>query len=160
MTTIIIDYGMGNLRSVQKAFERIGEPAIISSHAATIAAATRVVLPGVGAFQDAIAALRQHDLIGVMGKPMEIPLKLARAQQLTGPVEVELIVDPRLTGLVWAEPLLLNEKATGAMLKVHAKADPRLLGIWNLSAKAKAKRNGFPVISETAFEVEWVAAPK
>ncbi|MBC7965748.1 MAG: imidazole glycerol phosphate synthase subunit HisH [Fuerstia sp.] len=66
MTTIIIDYGMGNLRSVQKAFERIGEPAIISSQAAEIAAATRVVLPGVGAFRDAIAALRQHDLIGVI----------------------------------------------------------------------------------------------
>ena len=33
MTTIIIDYGMGNLRSVQKAFERIGEPAVISSQA-------------------------------------------------------------------------------------------------------------------------------
>ena len=106
------------------------------------------------------SASQSHDLIGVMGKPMEIPLKLARAPQLTGPVEVELIVDPRLTGLVWAEPLLLNEKATGAVLKVHAKADPRLLGIWNLLAKAKAKRNGFPVISETAFEVEWVAAPK
>lgn len=65
-STIIIDYGMGNLRSVQKAFERIGEPAVISSHAAEIAAATRVVLPGVGAFRDAIAALRQHDLIGVI----------------------------------------------------------------------------------------------
>ena len=66
MTTIIIDYGMGNLRSVQKAFERIEEPAIISTRAAEIAAATRVVLPGVGAFRDAIAALRQHDLIGVI----------------------------------------------------------------------------------------------
>lgn len=66
MTTIIIDYGMGNLRSVQKAFERIGEPAIISSQAAEIAAATRVILPGVGAFRDAIAALHQHDLIGVI----------------------------------------------------------------------------------------------
>jgi glutamine amidotransferase len=66
MTTIIIDYGMGNLRSVQKAFERVGEPAIISSDAAAIAAASRLVLPGVGAFRDAIAALRQHDLIGVI----------------------------------------------------------------------------------------------
>ena len=65
-STIIIDYGMGNLRSVQKAFERIGEPAIISSQAAEISAATRMVFPGVGAFQDAIAALRQHDLIGVI----------------------------------------------------------------------------------------------
>jgi glutamine amidotransferase len=66
MTTIIIDYGMGNLRSVQKAFERIGEPAVISSQAAGIAAATRLVLPGVGAFRDAIAALRQHNLVDVI----------------------------------------------------------------------------------------------
>lgn len=66
MTTTIIDYGMGNLRSVQKAFERIGEPAIISSDASEIATASRVVLPGVGAFRDAIAALRHHDLVGVI----------------------------------------------------------------------------------------------
>lgn len=66
MTTTIIDYGMGNLRSVQKAFERIGESAIISSQADEIAAATRVVLPGVGAFRDAIAALREHDLVAVI----------------------------------------------------------------------------------------------
>lgn len=64
--TIIIDYGMGNLRSVQKAFERIGEPARVSSSASEIAAASRLVLPGVGAFRDAIAALRQHDLVGVI----------------------------------------------------------------------------------------------
>jgi imidazole glycerol-phosphate synthase subunit HisH len=66
MTTTIIDYGMGNLRSVQKAFERIGEPAVISSKASEIATASRVVLPGVGAFRDAISALRQHDLVGAI----------------------------------------------------------------------------------------------
>ncbi len=65
-TTIIIDYGMGNLRSVQKALERIGEPAIISSSASEISTATRMILPGVGAFRDAIAAIRQHDLTGVI----------------------------------------------------------------------------------------------
>ncbi len=65
-STVIVDYGMGNLRSVQKAFERVGEPAEISGSAATIAAATRLILPGVGAFRDAIASLRQHGLIGVV----------------------------------------------------------------------------------------------
>lgn len=64
--TIIIDYGMGNLRSVQKAFERVGEPATISSSALEISRATRLVLPGVGAFRDAIAAIHQHDLTGVI----------------------------------------------------------------------------------------------
>ncbi len=65
-STVIIDYGMGNLRSVQKAFEKIGEPASISSCPREIASAARLVLPGVGAFRDAAAALRQHDLTGVI----------------------------------------------------------------------------------------------
>lgn len=59
----IVDYGMGNLRSVQKAFERLGVPAAIVDQPRELADATAMVLPGVGAFRDAIAALRQHDLI-------------------------------------------------------------------------------------------------
>ena len=66
ISTAIIDYGMGNLRSVQKAFERIGESATICSSASEIAAAERIVLPGVGAFRDAIAALRRNDLVQVI----------------------------------------------------------------------------------------------
>jgi imidazole glycerol-phosphate synthase subunit HisH len=60
----IIDYQMGNLRSVQKALERIGEQAVITSSAAEIAKADKVILPGVGAFEDAIAELRRRDLVG------------------------------------------------------------------------------------------------
>ena len=60
MSTIIVDYGMGNLRSVQKAFEHIEVPATISSDPRMIAQADRIVLPGVGAFRDAINAL--HNL--------------------------------------------------------------------------------------------------
>ncbi|MCL4109683.1 UNVERIFIED_CONTAM: hypothetical protein GTU68_055044 [Idotea baltica] len=54
---------MGNLRSVQKAIEKVGSSASITSDAKEIAAADRVILPGVGAFRDAIAALHQHDLV-------------------------------------------------------------------------------------------------
>ncbi|MGE0758125.1 MAG: imidazole glycerol phosphate synthase subunit HisH [Pirellulaceae bacterium] len=60
----IIDYQMGNLRSVQKAFERVGHSAVITSDPAQVAAAERVVLPGVGAFRDAIAEIRRRDLVG------------------------------------------------------------------------------------------------
>lgn len=63
---VIIDYGMGNLRSVQKAFEHIGESAVISSDRNEIAAAERLVLPGVGAFRDAIAAIRHAELTGLI----------------------------------------------------------------------------------------------
>jgi len=59
----IIDYGMGNLRSVQKAFEKVGHQAIVTRDPEQVAAATKVVLPGVGAFEDAIAELRRLDLV-------------------------------------------------------------------------------------------------
>ena len=58
----IIDYGMGNLRSVQKAFEYLGFEAVVTEDAAAVASADRVVLPGVGAFEDAMARLRQSGL--------------------------------------------------------------------------------------------------
>ena len=59
----IIDYGMGNLRSVQKGFEKVGCEAIVTNDPAQLAAAQKVVLPGVGAFEDAIAELRRRDLV-------------------------------------------------------------------------------------------------
>ena len=58
----IIDYQMGNLRSVQKAFEKVGAQAVITSDPRELAQAEKVVLPGVGAFRDAIAELRRRDL--------------------------------------------------------------------------------------------------
>jgi glutamine amidotransferase len=60
----VIDYGMGNLRSVQKAFERLGVPAVILDRPRDLVDTGAMVLPGVGAFRDAIAALRTHDLMG------------------------------------------------------------------------------------------------
>src|SRR6185503_11651447 len=64
MTKIaIIDYQMGNLRSVQKGFEKVGHAATITSDPAELAAADKLVLPGVGAFGDAIAELRRRELV-------------------------------------------------------------------------------------------------
>src|SRR5216683_1311397 len=60
---VIVDYGMGNLRSVQKALEKVGQPAIISSDPNRIADAAKVVLPGVGAFRDAIARLHDAGMV-------------------------------------------------------------------------------------------------
>jgi len=59
----IIDYQMGNLRSVQKGFEKVGHEAHITSDPVEVGRATKIVLPGVGAFEDAIAELRKRDLI-------------------------------------------------------------------------------------------------
>jgi glutamine amidotransferase len=72
---VIVDYGMGNLRSVQKALERFGHAAVVTSDPQQIAAAERMILPGVGAFRDAIARLRSSGLDQVIlrhlgaGKP-------------------------------------------------------------------------------------------
>ncbi len=59
----IIDYGMGNLRSVQKAFERFEADARIITTPQQILQADKIVLPGVGAFADAIEHLRQRGLV-------------------------------------------------------------------------------------------------
>ena len=60
---VIVDYGMGNLRSVQKALEKVGYGADISSDPNRIAEAAKVILPGVGAFRDAIERLRETSMV-------------------------------------------------------------------------------------------------
>lgn len=59
----IVDYGMGNLRSVQKAFEHLGIAAQITANPKDLAHAEKLVLPGVGAFRDAIAELKRLDFV-------------------------------------------------------------------------------------------------
>lgn len=59
----IVDYGMGNLRSVQKAFEKLGIAAQIVASPEQVAAADKLVLPGVGAFRDAIRELERLSLV-------------------------------------------------------------------------------------------------
>jgi glutamine amidotransferase len=62
MSIAIIDYGMANLRSVQKALAEVGHAADIISTPEQIERADKIVLPGVGAFQDAVATLRDKHL--------------------------------------------------------------------------------------------------
>jgi len=59
----IIDYGMGNLRSVQKGLERVGFDAVVTRDHAVIESARGVVLPGVGAFGACMENLRAYDLV-------------------------------------------------------------------------------------------------
>ncbi len=58
----IIDYGMGNLRSVQKALEYIGATAVVTDSPEIIRQADHVILPGVGAFADAMTLIRRKHL--------------------------------------------------------------------------------------------------
>ncbi|MDH7487695.1 MAG: imidazole glycerol phosphate synthase subunit HisH [Anaerolineae bacterium] len=72
----IVDYGMGNLRSVQKAIERVGGQAAITAEAEALKAARGVILPGVGAFGDAMQNLHDRRLVeplrreSAAGKPL------------------------------------------------------------------------------------------
>ena len=72
----IIDYGVGNLFSLCSSFKAIGVDAFVSGDAAELAKADRLVLPGVGAFEDAAKKLRASGLDGFVkdqaaaGKPL------------------------------------------------------------------------------------------
>ena len=71
----IIDYDAGNIKSVQKAIEYLGEEVIITRDAEVILNASRVILPGVGAFGDAMEKLHKYNLVDVIREVVkrEIP---------------------------------------------------------------------------------------
>jgi glutamine amidotransferase len=71
-TIAIVDYGMANLRSVQKAFEQVGATAHVISTPAEVERADRLVLPGVGAFKDAVATLRSSGLADPIVRHIEM----------------------------------------------------------------------------------------
>lgn len=72
----IIDYGVGNLLSVQRGFEHCGAKVVLTSDPEVILASQKIVLPGVGAFPNAMGALKKLDLVSViqelarLGKPL------------------------------------------------------------------------------------------
>ncbi len=66
--TAIVDYGVGNLFSLVSSFEKIGEKAVVTADENLLAAADRIILPGVGAFRDAIAKLNATGLVPVLKK--------------------------------------------------------------------------------------------
>jgi len=61
--TVIIDYGMGNLRSVEKAVAAVGGDPLMSGDPGVVRTAPRLILPGVGAFGDAMNNLRHQGLL-------------------------------------------------------------------------------------------------
>ncbi len=66
--TAIIDYDAGNIKSVEKALQKLGEEAVITREKETILSAARVILPGVGAFGSAMERLRTYGLDEVIYK--------------------------------------------------------------------------------------------
>lgn len=77
MKIAIINYGMGNLGSVRRAFEELGAQPLIANHPSALYDVNRIVLPGVGAFAEGMAHLDQggwsnalRELVGEQGKPL------------------------------------------------------------------------------------------
>jgi glutamine amidotransferase len=76
MKTVIVDYGLGNLFSIQRAVNFVGGDSLITERHKEILSAERIILPGVGAFGDAIAKLKERKLDLVLqecakaGKPV------------------------------------------------------------------------------------------
>lgn len=62
----VIDYGVGNLLSVQRGLEHFGADVVLTSDADVVVAAQRVVLPGVGAFANAMQALQERNLVSAI----------------------------------------------------------------------------------------------
>ena len=67
----ILDYGMGNLRSVEKALEKVGAGAFVTSDEEEIAAADGLILPGVGAFPKAMERIRELELDRMLREAVE-----------------------------------------------------------------------------------------
>lgn len=67
----IIDYDAGNLKSVEKALAAVGQESVITRDFQTILSADKVILPGVGAFSDAMHNLKKYDLDQVIHEVAE-----------------------------------------------------------------------------------------
>jgi hypothetical protein len=100
------------------------------------------------------------EITAVCGEPAAVPLKLFRSPKLPGAVKVELVVPPELAGVVSAAPLNWPDDKPTATLSLTSKADAKLAGVWKLSAKATATRDGHPVVSECEVEVEFTRPPQ
>ena len=67
----IIDYDAGNIKSVEKALKTLGQDVVVTRDAETILKAEKVILPGVGAFGDAMSKLHAYNLVDVIKKVVE-----------------------------------------------------------------------------------------
>jgi glutamine amidotransferase len=112
MKVAIINYGVGNLSSVRRAFEELGAEPIIANHPSTLYDVNRIVLPGVGAFKEGMAHLDHggwsealREVVGEQGKPL---LGICLGMQLLASEGHENGVTPGL-GLIPGQVRRLDE---------------------------------------------------
>jgi len=141
LSIAIVDYGAGNLRSVQKALEKLGFDAVLTSDKSAIAGAKGVILPGVGAFDAALLELRKKSLEGSIvesiarGKPY---LGICLGYQLLFPTSEEgrergfAILEGAVRkfdfkGTAWEDELVIPQMGWNRLLIKHP--SPLLDGI-------------------------------
>ena len=116
---LIIDYGMGNLRSVANAFEAIGHFAQVTRDPYRLKDASRIVLPGVGAFPDAMKNLRKIGWIQSLEQEVmkngKVFLGICLGMQVLASVGYEL---GQCNGLGWVSGSVERIKCTGTSIRV------------------------------------------
>ena len=91
------------------------------------------------------------------GSEFVLPLRVTRSPKLTKNVRLELTVPSELRDLICAEPIDVPPDRSTAELRIMTKSDRRLIGTWSIAARASALYAGHPVVSETSFQIEFVA---
>ena len=146
----IIDYGLGNLRSVQKAFERLNVKAIITNDIKEIAEAEKLVLPGVGHFVKGMHYLKELKLIDILNTKVMLDKTPILGICLGMQLMTEFSEEGNCEGLGWIEAKTIrfnyNGNGTGHGLKIPHMG-------WNdiRFVKSTALKNEFETISSFYF---------
>ena len=118
METVIIDYGMGNLLSVQRAFEKCGSDAVIIDNPLDLREAEHIVLPGVGAFPDAMNNLRDGGWINELNRAV-----LEKETPILGIcLGMQLLAERRLEPVVICESAGTQAEDAQAMQRMYEAA--------------------------------------
>lgn len=99
-----------------------------------------------------------EEVTAACGEPASVTLELARSPNLTGPVTVELLPPSELKEFVKPATLEWPTERSTATLIVKGNADPKLVGVWEFTARATGTYNGYPVVSECRVEIEFTRA--
>jgi glutamine amidotransferase len=170
----IIDYKTGNLGSIQNILKRIGEDSVVTSSKSEIASATKLILPGVGAFDTGMRNLAELDLIDVLNKKVindKIPVLgiCLGMQLLSGSSE-----EGSLPGLGWLDAKTIRFKFKDTMeykiphmgwnfIRLHKTGrlfdgmypNPRFYFVHSFFYKAN---NIEDVLASTTYEIEFTSA--
>jgi len=147
MSIVVVDSGGANISSVLHALRRLGVDPLFSADAATIRAADRAILPGVGAAGQAMQVLRSHGLVDVIRALAQPVLGICLGMQLLFTSSAEDNAD--LLGII---PARLNRLAQSEGLRVPHMG-------WNTLAKVKADPLSDPLADQWFYFVHSYAAP-